>query len=92
MGGKTRSPATLGGASAGIHLYVSDCDSLYNQALGAGATSTMAPENMFWGDRMSQVVDPFGHVWSISTHKEDVTPEQMEERTRKFMSSMGSGG
>jgi len=81
----SKSPKTLGGSCAGIMLYVPDCDAMYKKAVDMGARSTMQPADMFWGDRMSQVVDPYGHVWSIATHKEDLTPEQVQERSAAFM-------
>jgi uncharacterized glyoxalase superfamily protein PhnB len=63
-----------------IHLYVEDVDAVYQQAVDAGAKAVMPPADMFWGDRYGKLVDPFGHHWSIATHKEDPTPEQMQER------------
>lgn len=77
-----------GGSPVTIHLYVNDTDAAFGQAVGAGATATMPPVNMFWGDRYSKLVDPFGHHWSIATHLEDVTPEQMMER---MAAGMGGG-
>jgi PhnB protein len=76
-------PETLGGTSVGIQLYVTDCDAAYAKAVAAGATGVMPPADMFWGDRFSKVVDPFGHEWSISTHVEDVTPEECNRRAAK---------
>ncbi len=61
------SPETLGGTSVTIHLDVEDVDAAFARAVAAGATAAMPPTDMFWGDRFSQVVDPFGHRWSIST-------------------------
>lgn len=75
-----QSPLALGSSTVGIHLYVEDADAAYDQAVAAGARGTMPPTDMFWGDRFAQVVDPFGHRWSIATHIEDVPPEQMQER------------
>ena len=63
-----------------VHLYVEDCDAVYQRALAAGATSTHEPSNQFYGDRGGGVVDPHGITWWIATHVEDVTPEQMAER------------
>jgi uncharacterized glyoxalase superfamily protein PhnB len=68
------------GGSVTIHLYVTDADATFNQAVEAGATVKMPLANMFWGDRYGQVVDPFGHHWSIAAHLEDLTIEQMQER------------
>lgn len=80
------SPATLGGAGSSIMLYTSDVDATFKQALAAGATEVMAPMDMFWGDRMGNLKDPFGHSWAIATHKEDVSPEEMGKR----MASQGA--
>jgi uncharacterized glyoxalase superfamily protein PhnB len=63
-----------------LHLYVTDVDASYSRAVEAGAKATMPVADMFWGDRYGKLVDPFGHNWSMATHKEDLTPEQMEER------------
>jgi len=63
-----------------IHLYVTDADATFAQAVEAGAKVTMPLADMFWGDRFGKVVDPFGHHWSIAAHLEDLTPEQMQER------------
>jgi uncharacterized glyoxalase superfamily protein PhnB len=63
-----------------IHLTVSDCDELFARALAAGMTERMPLQDMFWGDRYGQVEDPFGNVWSIATHKEDVAPEEIARR------------
>jgi PhnB protein len=63
-----------------LHVYVDDCDSLFERAVSAGGTVKMAPQDMFWGDRYSQLEDPFGNVWSIATHKEDVPADEMARR------------
>src|SRR5258707_13190235 len=83
------SPQGLGGSPVGIHLYVTDCDKVFNQAVAAGATPTMPPMDMFWGDRFGKLTDPFGHVWSVATHKEDVPPEEMGKRAEAAMARMG---
>ncbi|MES2149763.1 MAG: VOC family protein [Pseudomonadota bacterium] len=70
-------PKSLGGTPVTIHLYVEDADAMFAQAVAAGATAKMPPTDMFWGDRYAMVVDPFGHSWSIATHKQDLTTEQM---------------
>jgi uncharacterized glyoxalase superfamily protein PhnB len=59
-----------------IMIYVSDVDSVFSKALAKGATSTMPPMDMFWGDRYGKFVDPFGHHWGVATHVRDVTPEE----------------
>jgi PhnB protein len=70
-------PLTVGGSSVTLHLYVEDCDAAFNRAVEAGATAKMAPNDAFWGDRYGQLVDPFGHVWSVATHVKDVTLDEM---------------
>lgn len=69
-------PLSLKGTSVVIHVYVEDVDAAIAQAVAAGATLTMPPADMFWGDRYGQVKDPFGHQWSIATHIRDVTTEE----------------
>jgi PhnB protein len=83
-----KSPQTLGGASGSIYLYVEDADKAFKRATDAGATTKMPLTNMFWGDRYGQVVDPFGHVWGLSTHVEDVSPEEMERRSKEWAAQM----
>ena len=63
-----------------IHLTVTDCDEIFERAVAAGGTERMPPQDMFWGDRYGQVEDPFGNVWSISTPKEEVSPEELARR------------
>src|SRR6266478_8134361 len=73
----SKSPLMLGGTPTTICLYVEDCDALYNQALGAGATVSMPLADQFWGDRYGKLKDPFGHEWAIATHVKDVPREEM---------------
>ncbi len=87
--GAERAPQSLGGTSVTIHLYVPDVDATFNQAVKAGAKPSMPVMDMFWGDRYGKVTDPFGHEWSIATHKEDVPPEEMGKRAATAMSQMG---
>jgi uncharacterized glyoxalase superfamily protein PhnB len=68
-----------------IHLYVTDADAVFNQAVAAGATVAMPLTDMFWGDRYGKLVDPFGHSWGIATHIEDVPLEEMPERMKASM-------
>jgi uncharacterized glyoxalase superfamily protein PhnB len=82
------SPQTAGKTTAVLHLYVDDADSLYNRAVKAGAKETMPLMDAFWGDRYGQVTDPFGHVWSIATHKQDLTPEQIQNGAQEFFAGM----
>ncbi len=85
-GMSTRSPQSLGGSTGGIFLYVENVDSAFQQATSAGAEVVMPPADMFWGDRYGQLRDPFGHLWSMATHKEDVAPEEMKKRMEAAMS------
>lgn len=73
-------PLARGGSTCTIMLYVEDCDATFQRAVAAGCTATMPPTDEFWGDRFAKVTDPFGHQWAISTHVEDVTPEEMKKR------------
>jgi PhnB protein len=84
----TKPPKQLGGTSSSVMLYVEDVDAAVKQAVDAGATVTMEVGDQFWGDRMGSISDPFGHSWSIATHVEDVSPEEMEKRAAEFMSAM----
>ncbi len=86
--GRTKSPATLGGTPVTLHVYVEDLDTMYNALLAAGAKAIMPPANMFWGDRYAEVTDPFGHRWSLATHLEDLTPEQMDARSKLAMEEL----
>ncbi len=83
-----RPPKELGGTTAGIFMYVEDVDAAVAQATEAGAAVTMPIEDMFWGDRFGTVTDPFGHVWQIATHKEDLSPEEIAERAKAAMAAM----
>jgi PhnB protein len=74
------SPDTIGGTATSIMFYTDDVDAVFNRALSLGAKSEMPPADMFWGDRMGNLVDPFGHKWAIATHKEDVSPDEMQKR------------
>lgn len=78
-------PATLGGSGVTIHLYTDDADAMFTRAVEAGAEGIMPVTDMFWGDRYGQVVDPYGHKWSIATHVEDVSEADMAERAAKAM-------
>jgi PhnB protein len=80
-----RSPASLGGATGGVFLYVTDVDALYKQAVDAGAKADMPPADMFWGDRFGRLTDPFGHTWALGTHIEDVAPAEMQKRMQAEM-------
>jgi PhnB protein len=81
------SPQSTGGAGMGLHIYVEDVDSAFDRAVKAGATVEMPVADMFWGDRYGKLADPFGHKWSIGTHKHDVTMEEMEEAMKQMPKS-----
>jgi PhnB protein len=86
----TRPPKELGGTSVSVFMYVKDVDAVVKQAVDAGATVTMEVADQFWGDRFGSVQDPFGHLWSIATHVEDVPPEEMAERAKAAMAAMSN--
>jgi PhnB protein len=88
--GSVRPPSELGGTSASVFLYVEDVDKVVQRAVDAGAAVTMEVADQFWGDRFGTVTDPFGHVWSIATHVEDVPAEEMAERAKAAMAAMAS--
>jgi len=83
-----KSPNALGGTSASVFMYVEDVDAVVQQAVDVGATVTMEVEDQFWGDRFGSISDPFGHTWSIATHVEDLTPEEIAERGKAAMAAM----
>lgn len=76
------SPQSLGGSAVSLMVYVEDVDSVFRRALDAGATQTRPVRDQFYGDRSGNLKDPFGHTWTVATHVEDVTPEQLQERMR----------
>ncbi len=74
-------PLSRGGATSSLMMYIKDVDTSFDKAVKAGCTIKMPLANQFWGDRFGVLVDPFGHVWCLSTHVEDVSPEEMEKRS-----------
>jgi PhnB protein len=87
--GSCKSPEALGGSPVGMMLYVENVDEIFDRAVAAGAKVTMPLADMFWGDRFGSITDPFGHTWSIATHKEDVAPDELEKRGKEAMAKMG---
>ncbi|HKP98136.1 MAG TPA: VOC family protein [Fibrobacteria bacterium] len=75
-----KSPRTLGGTTMGFNVYVPDVDARFQRAIDAGGKVKRAVQDQFYGDRSGTLEDPFGHIWTLSTHVEDLTPEQMKER------------
>ena len=78
-----------GGSPASLWLYVDDCDRLFNRAVAAGGQVSQDAmgkmQDQFWGDRAGTVTDPHGYSWTIATHKEDLTPEEMKQRQDAWM-------
>ena len=72
-----------------LHLYVQDVDACFNRAVSAGAKALRPVQDQFYGDRSGTVEDPFGNVWTISTHKEDLAPEELQKRSEAFMKQQG---
>jgi PhnB protein len=89
-GGTCRAPQSLNGTTVNVFLYVNDVDSVFNQAISAGAKVDTPVQDMFWGDRYGKLTDPFGHSWSVATHKEDVAPADMQKRAQEAMSKMAA--
>src|SRR5438874_4197207 len=82
------SPKGRGGTSVTLHLYVENADAAFDRAVKAGCTVKMPMADQFWGDRYGQVEDPFGHQWSIATHKQDLTKDQIAANARTFFANM----
>lgn len=78
-------PQTLGGAGVSLMLYVEDVDKTFARAVAAGATARRPVADQFYGDRVGTLTDPFGHVWTVATHKEDVTVEEAKRRMEAMM-------
>ncbi len=88
--GFARSPQTLGGTTGGLNIYVPDVDQAFDRAVKAGAQVRMPVADMFWGDRYGNLADPFGHIWSLATHKEDLSAEELEKRSKAFFAKMNA--
>jgi len=86
--GFTKSPQTLGGTCCTFFCYFPDVDASFDRAIQAGCAAKMPVADMFWGDRYGVVADPFGCLWGLATHKEDVKPEEMEKRAKDFFAKM----
>ena len=82
------SPQSIGGSGTGLHIYIEDVDSAFDRAVKAGATVEMPVDDMFWGDRYGKLRDPFGHKWSIGTHKADLSMEEMKKGMDETMAKM----
>jgi PhnB protein len=73
-------PKSYGGTPVSLMIYVEDVDTVFNQAIAAGGVEVKPLADQFYGDRSGTLTDPFGHVWTVATHMEDVSPEEMEKR------------
>lgn len=86
MGAK--GPKAIGGSPASLWVYVEDCDALFNRAVGAGAETLYPVADQFWGDRCGSVKDPHGYTWTFATRKEELTPEELQQRQAEFMKQL----
>ena len=85
------SPQSLKGTSIALHLYVKDVDQAFKRAVAAGATVSMPVMDAFWGDRYGRVTDPFGHEWSLATHKQDLTRDEITKGAQAFFANISKG-
>ncbi|HKQ20692.1 MAG TPA: VOC family protein [Nitrososphaeraceae archaeon] len=85
---KCLSPKTIGGSPVSMYVYVDDVDSIFNKAISAGAKVLDPVKDQFWGDRHGRLEDPFGHLWSIATHKKDLSEEEMKKAAEAAFSQM----
>jgi len=86
--GVSKSPQTAGACTGGLMLYVPDVDASFDRAIKAGGQARMPVADMFWGDRYGNLVDPFGHVWSLATQKEELSMPEIEKRAQDFYAKM----
>jgi PhnB protein len=81
----SRGPRSVGGSPVNIFVYVDDVDAVFERATAAGAKTRQEVEDRFYGDRAGQFEDPFGHVWDVATHVEDISPEEISRRAAEVM-------
>jgi PhnB protein len=84
-----KSPKTLGGTPVSIMIYVEDVDTVFKQAISAGGKEQRPVKDQFYGDRLGTLEDPFGHQWHVSTHKEDISLDEMEKRAKAHAAAAG---
>jgi PhnB protein len=84
-------PKTLGGTPVSLMIYVEDVDTIYTQAIKSGGEEVKALQDQFYGDRSGTLKDPFGHIWTVATHKEDVSPEEIDKRVAAMAASAQAG-
>lgn len=82
-----KGPKSMGGTPVSLMIYVDDVDTVYKRAIESGGIEVKPLQDQFYGDRSGTLTDPFGHVWTVATHKEDVTPEEIDKR----LAAMGHG-
>ena len=82
-----RSPQAYGGSPVSLMIYVNDVDKTFNQAVSAGAKQSRPIQDQFYGDRSGNLIDPFGHTWTVATHKEDVSEQEMQRRMQALPKS-----
>jgi PhnB protein len=87
-----KSPKSLGGSPVSIMIYVEDVDTVFKQAIAAGGKEQRPVKDQFYGDRSGTLEDPFGHIWHVATHTEDVSPEEMERRAKAHTAAATGGG
>jgi PhnB protein len=85
------SPLSIGGTASGLHLYVPNVDAVIEKAIDAGAKPVRPVQDQFYGDRSGTVIDPFGHMWSVATHIEDVAPEELRRRAATAQAQAAGG-
>ena len=85
-------PRSLGGSTVGLMIYLENVDTVFSRALKAGGKSLRPVVNQFYGDHSGTLEDPFGHVWTVATHVEDVPPEEIERRVAALESSVSTSG
>lgn len=85
-----KSPESYGGSPVSLMIYVEDVDTVFTRALAAGGTEKQPLKDQFYGDRSGTLTDPFGHTWTVATHKEDVAPEEMQRRMAAAAKEMGT--
>lgn len=88
--GAFHDPHSLGGSPVGLHVYVEDVDTQFAQAVGAGAKAIQPVQDMFYGDRMGMLEDPFGHIWVLLTHNEELSPKEIKERGEAMLKQQNS--
>jgi PhnB protein len=86
-----KSAESLGGSPISLYLYVNDVDAAFAQAVAAGGASQMPVQDMFWGDRIGALTDPFGHTWTLATHVADVTPDDLARGAEAMFAGAGKG-